>query len=115
MFEFHDGFFILMFIIINHSHNRSVETRTYCFQTFFSLKVNFNAIHCRESNSVTSFQFSSRIPLVDQSQKNYMFFSCLYGLNFQKNTSNTWLVKFKFCLKMGRPVCKYHEICLYYV
>ena len=56
----------------DHSHDQPVEMRTYCFHTFYAFEVNFNAILCRESNSVTSFLFNSSIPCVDQSQNDTM-------------------------------------------
>ena len=42
------------------------------FQTFYALKVNFNAVLCRESNSIVLFSFGSIILLGDRSQNAMM-------------------------------------------
>ena len=58
--------------MVDHSHDPPVETRNDCFQTVFVLKVNFNTVLCRESNSITSFSFGSSIPLVGHTQNTMM-------------------------------------------
>ena len=57
----------------DQSHDRSAKMIKYRFQTFYALKVNFNAVLCRASNSVTLFSFGSSILLVDWSQNVTMY------------------------------------------
>ena len=64
----HTAFSLWMTSTVDLSHGRPAEMRNYRFQTFYALKVNFNAVLCRESNSVTSFSFGSNIPFLDRSQ-----------------------------------------------
>ena len=48
MFKFHDAVFIWITATIDHSHDPSVEMRTYSFQIFYALKINCNVFFAKK-------------------------------------------------------------------